>query len=298
MNKIVPFVRCTGDGSPVICLHSSAASSRQWEPLMRQLDAKYRVIAPDLYGHGKSPAWPGAAGPSLAEEAAFVASLFDTLPERAHLVGHSYGGAIALKLALMYPHRVRSVVLYEPVLFRLLLDRLPGHRSTAEIISVAAAVRRAVDAGRPDVAAQGFIDYWTEQSAWAGMDSAQQQTIAGRMGCVAGQFDAAFNDTTTMRQLALLELPMLYLSGAHSRASTRQITAMLRKTLPQALFRELPAMGHMGPVSHAREVNAVIESFLDAQPFPGTRQSATDFAPDVHLDSPMRAAAAQARDTA
>lgn len=274
MIEIVPFVRSNGHGSPVICLHSSTASSKQWERLTQQLGPKYRVMAPDLCGHGKSPAWPGATGPSLAEEAAFIASLFDTLPERAHLVGHSYGGAIALKLALMYPQRVRSLVLYEPVLFRLLLDRIPGHRSTTEIMAVAMAVRRAVNAGRPDVAAQGFIDYWTGRSTWAGMDAAQQQTIALRMGCVAGQFDAAFNDTTTMRELALLELPMLFLSGTHSRASTRQITAMLRRTLPQAMFRELPAMDHMGPVSHAREVNELIESFLDAQAAPGTRQGA------------------------
>lgn len=291
MNHIVPFVRAAGHGSPVICLHSSTASSKQWDRLMQQLGSKYRVMAPDLYGHGKSPHWPGAAAPSLAQEAQFIASAFDALPQPAHLVGHSYGGAIALKFALMFPERVRSLVLFEPVLFRLLADRAPGHRATAEAISVAVAVRRAVQAGRADVAAQGFIDYWTGRATWVQMDATQQQTIAARMRSVAGHFDAAFNDPTTVRELARLELPMLFLTGGQSRASTRHVSALLRHALPRAVFRELPAVGHMGPVSHAREINEMIQTFLDAQPDLVMYPAAHQATPEAGTAAPSRAEA-------
>jgi pimeloyl-ACP methyl ester carboxylesterase len=90
---------------------------------------RFHVIAADLYGRGKSPAWP---------------------EER-----HSYGGAIALKAA-KYGDRVRSLVPYEPVLFALLVRAAPQSAAAREII----AVRDDTMNRDPAAAAQRFIDAW------------------------------------------------------------------------------------------------------------------------------------------
>ena len=63
-----PFVREAGAGSGVVCIHSSASSSSQWRPLMDRLAGRHRVLAPDLYGSGKSPAWPDGRALSLVDE--------------------------------------------------------------------------------------------------------------------------------------------------------------------------------------------------------------------------------------
>src|SRR5262245_38099637 len=66
------YVRAAGAGEPVVCLHSSASSSAQWRPLIERLSGRFRMLAVDLYGSGRSPAWPGERPLSLADEVALL----------------------------------------------------------------------------------------------------------------------------------------------------------------------------------------------------------------------------------
>src|SRR5262245_39392119 len=110
-----------GAGEPVILLHSSAGSSAQWRELAAMLSGRYRVLAPDLYGYGGSPMPPDGAF-TLAHEAEIVRALLQRAGGAAHLVGHSYGGAVALHVALRYGASVLSLALIEPVAFHLLRE--------------------------------------------------------------------------------------------------------------------------------------------------------------------------------
>src|SRR5262245_40305747 len=118
---------------PVVLLHSSGASGAQWRTLAEQLGERYHVVAPDLYGYGASAPWPGHGPFSLAHEAEIVHALLDRLGERVHLVGHSYGGAVALHVARLHSERLRSLALIEPVAFHLLHERV-------EVVALANAV--------------------------------------------------------------------------------------------------------------------------------------------------------------
>ena len=121
-----------GAGPVVVCLHSSGSSSGQWRRLIESQQAAHRFIAFDFHGHGRSPDFAGDAYELRSESEA----VFSSLPpsrEPIHLVGHSYGGAVALDLAVRYPGRFASVTVFEPVLFAL-LD--PGSAEFAEITSV------------------------------------------------------------------------------------------------------------------------------------------------------------------
>src|SRR5215510_4972255 len=108
------YFREAGAGPAVVCLHCSASTSGQWRPLMDLLADRYRVIAPDLHGSGKSAPWPGERPMWLDDQIAFLAPAFERAGASFHLVGHSYGGAIALKAALGFPAKLKSLVLYEP----------------------------------------------------------------------------------------------------------------------------------------------------------------------------------------
>src|SRR5262249_359887 len=84
-----------GAGEPVVLLHCSADSGRQWAGVAEALRSDFRVIAPDLCGYGGTTHWPGNGTFNLAVEADLIAALLDMLGKPAHIVGHSYGGARA-----------------------------------------------------------------------------------------------------------------------------------------------------------------------------------------------------------
>src|SRR5512142_380319 len=94
--------RLEGEGQTLVFLHGIAGDSRTWLEPMRRLAPRYRVLAPDLPGHGDSAKETGDY--SLGAHANFVRDLLQALRiDRATLVGHSLGGGVALQLTYQYP---------------------------------------------------------------------------------------------------------------------------------------------------------------------------------------------------
>ena len=149
----------------VVPLHSSGSSSRQWSALIERLSPSYDMRAVDLHGHGAQPAWPGRQPLALADEVTLVEPILREAGP-VHLVGHSYGGVVALKVAELHPRSVRSLVAYEPVLFRWLYDTDPASDAACAVIEVAAAIRKALHARSYSGAARPFVDYWSGTGAW------------------------------------------------------------------------------------------------------------------------------------
>lgn len=99
-----------GTGPPVVLLHSGVADRRMWDPLVPPLSHAFRVIRPDLRGFGESPLPPGDYG-----DADDVDDLLESLGiTQAAVVGSSFGGRVALELAVTHPGRVSSLVLLCP----------------------------------------------------------------------------------------------------------------------------------------------------------------------------------------
>jgi pimeloyl-ACP methyl ester carboxylesterase len=155
-----PCIRAGTHATSVVCLHASASSGRQWRALENRLTGRYQVLAPDLYGAGDAPPWPDERELSLADEVALLEPVFEAAGESFHLVGHSYGGAVAARAALANPARIRSLVLIEPVLFGLLLAEDPDQPAAREITAVRDDTSAAAERGALESAAERFADYW------------------------------------------------------------------------------------------------------------------------------------------
>lgn len=97
-----------GSGEPVVLLHGLGSSSRDWEDQIPALAARYRVIAPDLRGHGDSEKLTRSTIAAMAEDVAQLLRSLGTGP--VHVVGISMGGMIAFQLALDAPELVQSLV--------------------------------------------------------------------------------------------------------------------------------------------------------------------------------------------
>ena len=247
----------------VALLHSSASSARQWDRLIGTLQPRFRVVAIDFHGHGAQPDWRADRPLTLADDAALVEPLL-AQTGGVHVVGHSYGAAVALKLATMHPSSIHSVVAYEPVLFRLLIDDPTCRRLAQDVLAAAAFVRSRLALNETVAAAKRFIDFWSGDGSWESLTVARQHTVAVRMRAVLRHFDALFREPAPHGALARVHLPMLLLTGAQTVSATNRIGEILRAALPTARHEVLPAMGHMGPITHAEDVNRRISDFLEA----------------------------------
>jgi pimeloyl-ACP methyl ester carboxylesterase len=247
-----PIPYLSGEGSPeprdvLICLHCSASSGRQWSALAESLADDLTVLTPDLLGYAEPTGWPAGAPLSLDDEVEHLAPLISAQAGRIHLLGHSYGAAVALQIALRWPDRIRSLTLYEPVRFRLLLDSPAMTPLAYEVIRLARSVQRMAGPAPADAAAR-FVDYWSGEGAWARTSPARQRALALRMPKVGAEFTAALEDGAQEADYARLRMPVRLLGGDRSPAPVRVILERLAHLLPDAERVTLAGLGHMGPI--------------------------------------------------
>jgi pimeloyl-ACP methyl ester carboxylesterase len=100
-----------GDGEPLLLLHGCPFSSFVWRNVIPLLSSVHRCLAPDLLGLGDTEA-PLDADWSLRAQAAMILGFLDVLGiERAHVIGHDHGGAVAQLLAAEHPDRLARLVI-------------------------------------------------------------------------------------------------------------------------------------------------------------------------------------------
>jgi pimeloyl-ACP methyl ester carboxylesterase len=258
-----------GSGEPVVLLHSSGSSAAQWRALAERLAERYRVIAPDLYGYGGTAHWPGRRPFHLECEAEIVLALLERVNEQAHLVGHSYGGAVALHLAGLRGDLLRSLTLIEPVAFHLLHGA--DASALAEITAVAEGVARAVACGEYVAGLGRFVDYWSTPGASAQVPADKRYAMAARLPKIALDFHATLNEPTRLEDFCWMTVPTLLLYGTSSPLPTRRICELLARTLPDAHLQAIGGAGHMAPLTHRDQVNAMVMAQLDSNSGPTSR---------------------------
>ena len=262
MQTPIPGYREAGHGPSVVCIHGSASSSGQWRSLMDRLSDRFRLIAPDLYGHGHTPPWPDHRGMHVDDEVDLLEPVFQMAANRFHLIGHSWGGAIALKAALRHLPRLLSLVLFEPPLWSLLIADDPCSNLARDIITNHDKSQRLIDGRDYARAGEYFIDYWMGPGAWKGMTEERRSALAVDMGAASPEWHATWNEATPLAAFAAVDVPTLLLSGTKSTAPARAVTMLLSSVLPRAEILELEGIGHMGPVTDPEVVNSAIETFL------------------------------------
>jgi pimeloyl-ACP methyl ester carboxylesterase len=239
-----------------LALHCSGASGRQWRRLQEHGAGAIRVIAPDLYGAGSVGQWPGQHAFSLADEAERILSLPELGGRKLHLVGHSYGGGVALKLASMVPERIASLSLYEPSAFHLLHALGPrGRAAFGDIRQIARAVADALVTGDYAAGAQTFVDYWNGPGSWAAMKPEVQAEMVRYVPKACLDFRALFEEDTAAAAYGAFRFPVLVLRGEFAPAPTRVVAEGLAGLIPGAGHATIAGAGHMGPFTHAQAVN-------------------------------------------
>lgn len=262
----------------VVLIHCSAGSARQWTTLTEHL-AGFDANPIDLRGHGDRCRWHGAGPLTLSEEAAAIQ---EACSEGApfHLVGHSYGGGVALRFALSFPRRLRSLTLIEPSCFHILKTTTGEDVPLLyEIRAVAEAVTRGVICGDYRSGMQTFIDYWGGTGSWESLPEAKKAQFAGMAVYVAHHFWSLIEERMPLAAYAAIDVPTLILCGTRSPRPSRTITRLLANTLPRARHRTIRDANHMSPITHPQEViPLILEHLLFNRAQADTRRPITESA--------------------
>jgi len=238
-----------GAGTPVLLLlHSSASTNAMWAPIIDVLKARFRVIAPDLIGYGRTDPWPAGHEFTPAEEVRLLEPLVRHQPGGVHVVAHSYGGVVALHLGLACGAAIRSLTLIEPVAF-FVLRALGEREALAEAEAVGNTYTARMAAGETEAALRGFIDYWRGDGAWDAMEEPLRAQIRRSAGKIVLDFQVTLADPG-MAALRTLRLPVRLLSGDRSRLPTRRIAALLAEELPNASLQVVAGANHLLPITH------------------------------------------------
>jgi len=186
-----------GQGQPVVLIHSSVSANRQWSALTEALKDRHRVLAINLFGYGGTTPWPGTSPQSLYAQAELVLALCEGVAGPIHLVGHSFGGSVALKAASLLGPRVGSLILLEPNPFYLLKQN--GRRQAyLESRSLRDHVKCFGSLGDWPRVAERFADYWLGDGSWATMSEKRRAAFAESLPPNFHEWDAVMEEETTV----------------------------------------------------------------------------------------------------
>jgi pimeloyl-ACP methyl ester carboxylesterase len=254
------YVEQAGQGEAVVLLHGFGASSYSWRRMIPQLAKSFHVVAPDFSGFGYTERPRTPASYTRQGQEALVLGVLDALGiDRAHVVGHSYGGGLALYLAARHPERVRSLVLIDSTKPSYANDRRSRVGSLRPL--VAGAVHLLL---RPGVVRKRLAGTFHDRAlATPELARAYQERLA-----IEGAVDAYRGLTRPVRDdygvdLAQIGRPALVLWGADDpliplEAGRRAAAAL------GARFEVMDATGHVPMEERPEELLRLLLPFLES----------------------------------
>ncbi len=232
-------------GEPVVLVHGSWVDHHSWDRVVEPLGQALEVICYDRRGHGSSTG-PTRRHP-VREDASDLAALLETLDVHpVHVVAHSYGAAVALRLAHDRPEMVRSLAVHEPPFLGLLENDPVSAGDASRLFAEIERLRARVGAGDPEGAARGTVDSFSQRpGAWDRLSETTRQTFvrnAERWSEEMADPDSVRPDPSELQELLL---PVLLTAGELSPPVFHRIALGLEHQLRNVVRKELPDAGHV-----------------------------------------------------
>ncbi|MGC9325460.1 MAG: alpha/beta fold hydrolase [Desulfomonilia bacterium] len=254
INGIDMYYEDVGHGDPVLFVHGLGSSTRDWEIQIDIFSRKFRTLAYDIRGHGKSEKPPGPYSiPLFSADASHFIRALDAAP--AHVVGISMGGMICFQLALDYPHLVRSLVVVNSgpaflvrslaqrlmVLQRLIIIHVLGMRAMGKFLSR----RLFPEPGQEDLA-RVMIERWAENDRKA--YRASFKAIVG---------------WSVLDRIGEITCPTLVIAAEHDYTPVELKQAYV-SLMPTARLEVIRDSRHLTPLDQPERFNETILSFLSS----------------------------------
>lgn len=245
-----------GSGPAVVLLHAGVADRTMWAEHLEPLaDAGYRAIAVDLSGFGDAPVAAGEQAPWID-----VLATMDALEiHAATIVGNSFGGAVALRVAAVAPERVTGLVIISAP--------APGVQASDELEAAWAAEESALERGDVDAAVAAVVDTWTLPDAPAELRERvgrmQRRAFEQQTGSEGEQVSEAEDPVEQAPEsLRHLQVPALVAVGERDKPDFRTGADVLADLLPSSRLEIIEHAGHLAPLETPDVFRQLLLSFL------------------------------------
>jgi pimeloyl-ACP methyl ester carboxylesterase len=257
VNGAMLYYEMAGAGEPLVLLHAGVADGRMWDEQFAVFAESYRVVRYDMRGFGRSAVPPGAF--SHHED---LAGLLDYLQiDRVIVVGISNGGRIALDFALVYPERVRTLVLAAP--------SVGGSQPSARIRQFWEEEDAAIERGDWETAIEVNLRAWVDgiHRQPEQVDTAVRQKVARMQREI---FDIPVPDdakeqslqSVAYGRLAEITIPTLILIGDLDLPEKVEQAHWLATQIPNAQIATIPGVAHMLNMEAPTVFNKLVLDFL------------------------------------
>lgn len=268
-----------GDGQPFVLVHGSASDRRTWRAQLDEFAKHYRVVCYSRRYHWPNQPIADGRGYSMREQLDDLRAVVESRsPEPAHLVGHSYGAVLCLRLAVEEPHLVRSLVLVEPPAFPLFISDPPTPaelvrtlvrrpRTALALIKFGARglgpAREAAARGDMDRAIRVFGKAVLGDAAFGTLSEDRwQQVLANN---IRTEYLAADYLPLPAESLRRIAAPTLLVTGARSPRLFHRLADRLEELLSRSQRMEIPGASHLVHEDNPVEFNSAVRAFLNGE---------------------------------
>lgn len=256
-------VEVFGDGFPLVCLHGFTGDTTTWLPFVEEWSKHSKVIIPDIIGHGQTDSPDSEQRYQIEAAAHDLSKLLDQIGvEQVDILGYSMGGRLALTFALLFPHRVRKLILE---------SASPGLLTEKE-----RELRRMNDAKLANFikeqGIQSFVDYWEEIplfSTMKGLPKSLQETIrkqrlnnspVGLANSLIGM--GTGSQPSWWERLNELEMDVLLLTGQKDNKFCLLAKKMINE-LKNGTWMVFENSGHAIHVEEKEKFGTIVSDFLN-----------------------------------
>jgi pimeloyl-ACP methyl ester carboxylesterase len=217
-----------GTGDPILCIHGTSSSAMIWGKAVEELARLGRVIVYDRRGCTRSQRPQPYLTTSVSEHGDDAAALLDALAAiPAIVIGRSYGGEVAIDLALRYPERVRALVLLEAAILSLSPDAQRWAEEVNDDVQAAAATRG------DNAVAEVFLRHVLGDATWQQFPQAAKRMFIDNSPAILAEFSGGGLHVDSVA-LARIQQPTLLVTATDSPEAFRQVADAMAAAIPNA----------------------------------------------------------------
>jgi len=251
----IDYAEC-GTGPTIVLVPGSCSTGAAWRPVMATWNSQFRCVTTSLLGYGGTVERRTAGDADISHEAEILESVVRKAGGRVHLVGHSFGGLVALAVALRSRVSLASLVILEAPAPEVLRDR-GEHQHYRAFRQMTETYFAAFDGGNSDAIAT-MIDFYGGAGTYTAWPPRVRTYAIETTSVNILDWVSAYGFAIPAASLAAVQIPSLVVWGGASHPTVQRANALLSESMGNAACATIDTAAHFMIATHPNEVGRLI----------------------------------------